>query len=87
MRYRIALWASAGFLVAVLWALFAFVTGAAASAQLREVWPLVSLTCPIAIVGMHHAVSLYEAVAANTITYALIGLIVETLRRQLHHAQ
>jgi len=87
MKYRIALWASAGFLVAGFWALFAFAIGASASQQLREVWPLVSLTCPIAIVGMHHAISLYEALAANTITYALIGLIVEVLRRQLHHTQ
>ena len=45
------------------------------------------MTHPIAIVGMHHAISLYEALAANTITYGLVGLIVEALRRQLRHAQ
>lgn len=87
MKYRIALWASAGFLVAGFWALFAFASGPSASEQLREVWPLVTLTCPIAIVGMHHAVSLYEAVAANTLFYTLTGVIVETLRRQLHQAR
>jgi hypothetical protein len=54
---------------------------------MRDVWPLVSLTCPIAILGMHHAIGIYEALAANTVTYAFVGLIVETLRRQLHHAQ
>jgi hypothetical protein len=36
---------------------------------------------------MHHAISIYEALPANIVTYAFVGLIVETLRRQLHHAQ
>jgi hypothetical protein len=85
MKRRIAIWAVAGFLIAGFWALFALATFPSTSDLMREVWPLVSLTCPISIVGMHHAVSIYEAFAANTVTYALIGLIVETLRRQLHH--
>jgi hypothetical protein len=50
--------------------------------------PIVStlfrLTCPVAIVGLHHAVSLYSALVANVATYALVGLAVETLRRQLN---
>ena len=54
---------------------------------MREVWPLVSLTCPVAIAGMRYPISLYETLAANAVTYALVGLIVETLRRQLHHAK
>jgi len=29
----------------------------------------------------------YEVLAANAVTYALIGVIVEPLRRQLHHAK
>jgi hypothetical protein len=45
------------------------------------------LTCPVAIAGRHYAISLYEVLAANTVTYALVGLIVETLRQQLHHAK
>jgi hypothetical protein len=32
--------------------------------------------------GMHYPISLYEALAANTATYALVGLIVETLRHK-----
>jgi hypothetical protein len=62
MKHRIAMWASAGFLVAGFWALFA-------------------------IAGRYYPVSLYEVLAANGVTYALVGLIVETLRRQLHHAK
>ena len=88
MRYRIAIWAIVGFLVAGFWALFAFATfPPSTNDRMRDAWPLVSLTCPIAIVGMHRAISLYQALAANTVTYALVGLIWETVRGQLHHAQ
>jgi hypothetical protein len=55
--------------------------------RIRDVWTLVSLACPVAIAGRQYAVSLYEVLAANTATYALVSLIVETLRRQLHHAK
>ncbi|MGB0012310.1 MAG: hypothetical protein WBQ03_11940 [Candidatus Sulfotelmatobacter sp.] len=87
MRYRIAIWASAGFLVAVFWALFAIATFPSTSERMRDAWTLVGLTCPIAIAGRHHPVSLYEVLAANTVTYALVGLIVEALRRSLYHAK
>jgi len=86
MKYRIAMWAIAGFLVAGFWALFAFATFPFAE-RMRDVWTLVSLTCPVAIAGTHHPISLYEALAANAVTYALVGLIVETLRQQLRHAK
>jgi hypothetical protein len=83
MKYRITVWAIAGFLVAGFWALYAIATF---PSNLREVWTLVCMTCPIAIAGMHHAISLYETLAANAFTYALIGLIVETFRNRLHQA-
>jgi len=81
------LWASAGFLVAGFWALFAIATFPSTSERMREVWPLVSLTCPVAIAGMRYPISLYETLAANAVTYALVALVVETLRRQLDHAK
>ena len=87
MKYRIAIWAGAGFIVAALWALFAIATFPSTSERMRDVSTLISLTCPIAIVGRHYTISLWEALAANTATYALAGFIVETLRRQLHHAK
>ena len=87
MKYRIAMWASAGFLVTGFWALFAFATSPSANEGMRDVWTLVSLTCPIAIAGRHYPISLYEALAANALTYALVGLIVETLRHRLHQAK
>jgi len=87
MKFRIGLWASAGFLVACSWALFAFATFPSTSGRMRDVWTLVSLTCPVAIAGRHYPISLYEALAANAITYGLVGLIVEGVRRHLNHAK
>jgi len=86
MKYRIAMWALVGFLFAGVWALFAAATFPSTSERMRDVWTLVCITCPIAIVGRHHAISLYESLVANAITYCFVGLIVETLRKQLHHA-
>lgn len=85
MKYRIALWASAGFLVAGFWALFAFLTFPSTNDRMRDVWTLASLTCPIAIAGRHYPISLYEALVVNAATYALLGLLVEIIRRQLDH--
>jgi hypothetical protein len=85
MRYRIALWAIVGFLLAGFWALFARVTFPS-SERMRDVWTFVCVTCPIAIAGMRHPIGLYETLVANAVTYALVGLIVETFRKRLHHA-
>jgi hypothetical protein len=82
MKNRIAMWAIAGFLVAGFWALFAVATFPSTSERMGEVWTVVCMTCPIAIAGMHHAISLYETIAANVATYALVGLIVEGLRKR-----
>ena len=87
MKFRIGMWAIAGSLVAGFWALFAFATFPSTSERMRDVWTLVSITCPIAIAGKHYPISLYEVLVANAVTYGLVGLIVETLRKQLHHAQ
>ena len=86
MKYRISMWAIVGFLVAGFWALFAAATFPSTSDRMRDVWTLVCITCPVAIVGMHLAISLYVSLVANAITYGIVGLIVETLRKQLYHA-
>ncbi len=87
MKYRIAVWASGGFLVAGGWALYAVATFPSTNERMREAWTLISVTCPIAIAGMHYPVSLYWTLIANAATYALVGLIVETLRRSLSQAK
>jgi hypothetical protein len=85
MKYRIARWAAAGFLVGSGWAIYFLV-----ASKDHPIKPLVSgllrFTCPVAIVGAHYPVSLCSALAANVATYALVGLVVETLRRQRNHS-
>jgi hypothetical protein len=85
MKYRIAIWAAAGFLVASGWAVYFFVKNKDLPIE-PIVSALIRLSCPIAIVGSHYPVNLYSAVAANVATYALVGLVVETLRRQFKHS-
>jgi len=82
MKYRIAMWAAGGFLVAAGWAVYLLV---ASKDHLIEpsVSTLIRLTCPVAIVGFHYRVSLYATLVANVATYAMIGLVVEVARRQL----
>ena len=85
MKYRIAMWAAAGFLVASGWAIYFIV-----ASKDQPIAPIVSIllrvTCPVAIVGSHYPVGLYSSLVANVATYALGGLVVETLRRQLNHS-
>ena len=86
MKYRIALWATAGFLVASGWAVYFSLASKDRNME-SMVFTFARLTCPIAILGRHYSISLYAAVAANAVTYALIGLAVETLRRQLNQSK
>jgi hypothetical protein len=85
LKYRIAKWAAAGFFVASAWAVYFFLADKDLPIQ-PAVSALVRLTCPIAIVGAHYPVSIYSALAANVATYALVGLVVEILRRQFTHS-
>jgi hypothetical protein len=85
MKFRIALWAGTGLLVAFFWAVLAWASFPATYERMRGLWTFITLTCPVAAFGMHHPVSLYESLLANAATYALVGLVVEICRRQLRH--
>ena len=87
MKYRIAVWASAGFLVTACWALY-FAMRSKDNPIGPIVYTLGSLTQPVVLIGshFHFGMSLYLVILANAATYALVGLIVETLRQRLHHA-
>jgi hypothetical protein len=52
------------------------------------VYILGSLTQPVVLIGsyFHFGMSFYLVIFANAATYAVIGLIVETLRQRLHPA-
>jgi tellurite resistance protein TehA-like permease len=85
MKYRLAIWAAAGFPVASGWAVYYLVRNKDLTIE-PMVSTLVRQTCPVAIVGSHYPVSIYSALAANIATYALVGLVVETVRRHLNHS-
>jgi tellurite resistance protein TehA-like permease len=86
MKYRIAMWAVAGLIVAGGWAIYFLVASKDHSIE-PIVSTLVRLTCPVAIVGSHYPVSLDSALVVNVATYALVGLVLETLRRQFNHSK
>ncbi len=84
MKYRIAAWACVGFLVASCWALY-FAWRSKDNPIEPIVYAIACLTQPIALLRSY-PLSVYLVLFANAATYALAGLIVETLRRQLKHA-
>ena len=86
MKYRIAVWATAGFLVAVGWAVYAFASTPPALAFNDPIITLVRITCPIALVRAY-PIRMEWTFLANAATYALVGLIVESLRQRLAHAK
>lgn len=86
MKLRIACWASAGFLVAIGWALYAIATFPSPITPAQPfVWNFALVTQPIAFASwrFHFPVSIYWVLVTNAATYALLGLIVESLHRQL----
>jgi hypothetical protein len=78
MKSRIAIWTGAGALVVVFWTLY---LSAPSPTSPGIVWTLVDLTCPIAL-ARHYALSFYVVLLVNAATYALAGIILETIRRQ-----
>jgi len=86
MKRRIAIWASAGFLVAGGWALYALASTSPALGPADPLITLVRLTCPIALLSFY-PLSVYLVLLVNAATYALVGLMVETLRQRLHPAK
>jgi hypothetical protein len=81
MKRRIAIWASAGALIVVAWSLYISASTTQLTAK-AMVWAL-CLTCPIAL-ARHYPLSLYFVLLANAATYALVGIVAETIRRHYH---
>jgi hypothetical protein len=85
MKYRVAAWASAGFIVAGFWAVY-FLPFTPMHIDAR-ILRLARFTCPIALLGsyFHFGVRFYWVLVANTAAYALAGLAVEPLWRLRTH--
>jgi hypothetical protein len=84
LRFRIALWGTLGLLVAGFWALYFFPTAANMIAYQPAVWALALFSCPMFLACTHFgfAISVDSVLIANAVTYALIGLLVELVRRR-----
>jgi len=83
MKRRIAIWACAGFLVACCWTAYAFATApdyeTPLTASGRVIRVIAYLTCPTLLTGLYF----YWALIGNALTYALVGIAIETMRRKL----
>ncbi len=86
MKFRIAIWATAGFLVAVGWAVYAFASTPPALTFNDPIMTLVRISCPIALISSF-PIRMEWTFLANAATYAFVGLIVENLRQRLMHAR
>jgi len=80
MKHRIAVWAIVGVLIAAFWGIFSL--GIRMNPPEPILWNLARFSCLIVFVGLyfHFGVRLYWVLAANAATYAVLGVIVETLR-------
>jgi hypothetical protein len=88
MKTRIAVWGCAGFLAAGFWGPY-FANADKSKPIGSLVMTLARLTQPIAAVVVSYLnspIGLHWFLWMNAATYALVGLIVETLRRKLNHA-
>jgi hypothetical protein len=75
-KLRIAIWACTGALIVLLWNL-AYVP------RMTKVGMVVAdISCPILLLTRSDSISLAVGLIANTITYILIGLCVEDIRRK-----
>lgn len=76
----IAIWAAIGFGVAAAWAIFAAFVRAT---PVGSVWFLMNVTCPALFTSwhLHIAVPWYWILAANSATYAMVGLLVQAIRQ------
>lgn len=80
MRLRIAIWAIVGALVVVCLRFYLQSIFPNSLAANRPALDLVYLVCPIALLG-HYALNFYSVLLINAATYAVIGWVVETIRR------
>jgi hypothetical protein len=81
--FRIAIWAGIGAVAAVGWALY-FATADKATSIGPIVYTLARLTQPVVAIGLYFfnfPLGLHLIIATNAATYALVALIVETIRQ------
>jgi hypothetical protein len=83
VMFRTAMWACIGAVVTVGWGLY-FATADKAIPNGPIVYTLARLTEPVVALGLYFfnfPLGLRLTIATNAATYALVGLMVETIRR------
>jgi|HubBroStandDraft_1064217.scaffolds.fasta_scaffold06085_10 hypothetical protein len=83
MKGRVAVWSGVGALVVVFWMLYFKMTFATPHGI---AWALICLTCPISMLR-RYPMSFYVVLLVNAGTYALMGLVVETMRGRYRHPE
>ncbi len=88
MKYRIAMWATAGFMIAVWWAIVAVIVDPTVITSNPIAWTFARLTCPLMLAGsyFHFGVRLPWVLLSNAAVFGLVGLTVESLRQRLRTA-
>ena len=84
MKLRIAIWSGLGALVVVVWRIYISATLSNPLGTGGVGRALVYLTCPISIARPPHPqmyYTFYFVLVMNAATYALAGVVVETMRR------
>ena len=89
--FRIAIWASAGFLVSAGWGLY-FAYSDKGNPIEPIVYSLCNWTQPVVAIAVSYVyvdvpVGLRWCLIANVVTYALLGLVVETIRQHYRPLQ
>lgn len=88
MRQRIAGWAAAGFLIASCWLVYLSARSFPLTSGETMIYALARLSQPVVSLGsyFHFGIRFYWVILANTATYALVGLLAESVRKKLHPA-
>ncbi|MFP5208909.1 MAG: hypothetical protein ACLGRW_06440 [Acidobacteriota bacterium] len=86
MARRIAKWSIVGQLIVVWWLVYAFelVPVPRIPCDPAAVWNIVRATCPVAFLDsfFHLDMPIYSVMVVNALTYAMFGLIFESMRRR-----
>ena len=85
MKNRVALWGSAGFAVSLSWFIYAVTRPVPLTLGNHFLWTLVKVTQPVIATGL--PMKFYWVFLCNALTYALIGLMFESVRLRLHHSR
>ena len=81
MKLRIALWFMIGIVVACSWVIIGMTL---AHSYNFGHWTIVAITAPASLLGRSAAMKYQAFITLNGVMYAMAGMVIELLRRQIH---